>query len=356
MKERSARKTAVFLIHPRDHRDLAATVWWTRFVPAFITDPIMTRVSGRLGYVVCEHQTINDSVDFYVLGIALKGYQMIPATAHDLKRIRKRILEAVVYAQDHLKADVVGLGALTASLTDGGKWLMKQNLSCTLTHGNTYATLIAEEGVSQIIKTLKLENPLIAIVGAYGVIGSALAQLFAGKFRLLLVGKNSTALERLKEKLNGEVLITVNQDDLKNADIVITATSSPESLLKPDQLKHGAVVYDVSQPHNAGQEITAERPDVSRVDGSLIRTPGVVIGFDPATGRNETYACLGETLLTALEGINRNVVGAIDLEYLEQLRGIGKKRGFTHADFTSFGVNITIGKAPPAPSCCASST
>lgn len=37
------RKTAVFLIHPRDHRDLAATVWWTRFVPPFINDPIMAK-------------------------------------------------------------------------------------------------------------------------------------------------------------------------------------------------------------------------------------------------------------------------------------------------------------------------
>jgi predicted amino acid dehydrogenase len=304
----------------------------------------MMRLSGKLGYVVCERQTVYDSVDFYVLGIALKGYQMVPNTAHDLKRIRKRILEAVIYAQDHLKADVVGLGALTASLTDGGKWLMKQNLTCKLTHGNTYATLIAEQGVTLIINNLKLENPLIAIVGAYGVIGSALAKLLTGRFRLLLAGKNSVALERIKAQLEGTVATTVNLEDLKEADIVITATSHPESLLLPHQLKTGAVVYDLSQPHNVGPEVTAARPDIIRVDGSLIRTPGVVIGFDPATGADETYACLGETLLTGLEGIERNATGDIDLAYLEELREIGQRRGFTHAEFTSFGKQVDVRK------------
>lgn len=95
-----------------------------------------------------------------------------------------------------------------------------------------------------------------------------------------------------------------------------------------------------------GPEITAKRPDIIRVDGSLIRTPGVVISFDPATGQDETYACLGETILTGLEGIERNVTGEIDFSYLEQLREVGQKWGFTHADFTSFGEKVKLHHAP----------
>ncbi|HIJ97323.1 MAG TPA: hypothetical protein HPP94_16630 [Desulfuromonadales bacterium] len=340
------RKTAVFLIHPRDHRDLAATCWWTRFIPPAITDPIMERLSGRFGYVICEKQTIYETLDFYVLGVALKGYQMVPKTAHDLKKIRKRILEAAVYAQDHLKADVIGLGALTASVTDGGKWLEKQGVSCKLTHGNTYATLIAEQGILNLIQQLKLDNPLISIVGAYGVIGSALAKLLAQRYRLLLVGRNKTALERLAAQLAGDISLTTGLDDVKHADVVITATSHPESLLQPHQIKTGAVVYDVSQPNNVGPEVTSRRPDIIRVDGSLINTPGVVIRFDPATGTDETYACLGETILSGLEGIDRNVTGEIDLEYLERLRSIGNKWGFGHAGFTSFGQKVSLSASP----------
>jgi hypothetical protein len=75
----------------------------------------------------------------------------------------------------------------------------------------------------------------------------------------------------------------------------------------------------------------------------LIRTPGVVIRFDPATGEDETSACLGETILTALEGIERDVIGDIDFDYLEQLREIGQRRGFKHAEFTSFGKRLESG-------------
>lgn len=108
-----------FIIHPRDVRDIARKFPWVTFLP----DPLVSWFFDKLGPVPVSQITGLVSKN----GRPLKGWQIaVPSTAARLlcnrHRARKRILRAVRLAEK-TGARVVGLGALTASLTDGGKYI-----------------------------------------------------------------------------------------------------------------------------------------------------------------------------------------------------------------------------------------
>lgn len=271
----------------------------------------------------------------------MKGYQFSSETPSALKRVRSRILDAVYYAQDHINADVIGLGALCASATEGGKWLVRQdNITSCITHGDSYSIAISIEGIQKIVSCSGLKNPVIAIVGAYGLVGRAISSILAEKYDIIMMGRNEVKLRRFQINKGIKGMITTNMKDLRRADIVITATSHPRALLHQSHLKDGAIIYDVSQPENVSKSLVKERPDLIKIDGPLTKIPGINIRFDMKTGEDRTFACLTETVMMTLEGIEGDFVGEIDMSHIEYLKSIGKKYGFTHASFTQFGLPI----------------
>jgi len=310
------KKSAVFLIHPRDHRDLVERFWWVKYIPPFITDPVMARLSGRLGYSICEKINVYNKANVYLLALALKGHQIASNNLKDLKMVRERILEAVYFSQDYLNAEVIGLGALTASVTNGGSWLISRNkIKSNITHGDTYATFISVEGIKKIIALSRVLNPTIAIVGAYGIIGTALCKILSNDYELLIMGRNKMKLECLHKTIGGKGIITTDMKAIKRADIVVTATSHPEALIESEHLKNGAIIYDIAQPANISKKLLKERPDILRIDGALVKIPRINITFDMRTGKGHTFACLAETILMTLEDIKGHHVGQIDLNY-----------------------------------------
>lgn len=339
--DRGKKRAAVFLVHPRDERDLTELFWWTRFIPGRIMEKTMPKLSGRLGHTICEKINVYDKLDVYLLAVLLKGHQMVPSNIQAVKKVRKRILEAVQFSQDYLNAEVIGLGALTASVTDGGRWLTQQEgIKASITHGDTYSALTAINGITRVIDQTRLKNPRVAVVGAYGLIGSALCRSLSKKYELIMMGRNRTRLEQLHSAIGGAVTITTDILDIGEADIVATATNSPDAIIKSEHLKTGAIVYDLAQPANVSLELLWERRDIIKIDGSLVKTPGIEINFEMRTGRGATFACLGETMLLALEGIKGHYVGDIDTVFMERLSPIGRKYGFEHADFTQFGERL----------------
>ncbi len=329
-------------MHPRDHQDLVERFWWTRFIPASISDPILPRLSGRVGFTVCEKADGYDNLEIYLIAVLLKGHQIVSTSSKELRTVRRRILEVVHFAQHNIKADVIGLGALTASVTNGGQWLVNQDgFFPNITHGDAYATSISVEGIDKVVSLSGLSNPVIAIVGAYGIIGTAVCKILSTKYPLIMMGRNKAKLSRVHESLNGKAMVTTDINKIKEADIVVTATSHPQALMRSEYLKHGAIVYDISQPENVSKALLKERPDVLKIDGSLAKIPGINIKFDMRTGKGATFACLAETILMTLENIKGHFVGEVDLQHMERLKSIGKKYGFSHAEFTQFGDKIS---------------
>src|SRR5262249_27240469 len=87
-------------------------------------------------------------------------------------------------------------------------------------------------------------------------------------------GGDRAALARLGEELvrrTGAVSVSVDTAGLlPYADVVICATSTTERLVRPERLRRGAVVCDVSRPSNVGAEVRSKRPDVLVLDGGVV--------------------------------------------------------------------------------------
>lgn len=331
-------KTFVFIIHPRTVGEVTKRFWWARYVPNIAIYGWMRLTRRFPSMWICS--------SFDVYGMA-KGHMLcIPFTARqmlkiDLRIVRDVILKNVLFAQDVLKADVIGLGALTASVTNGGKWLIQNNaIKAFITHGDTYAVAIAMDGLKRI---LEKNRKIIAIVGATGIIGKGLTSLIAQNGnQLILIGRNDKKLKMFADTLNSNsVRITKNIEECCNADIVITATNHSEAILKEKHLKKGTIIYDVSQPQAVSPTLLSIRKDVVKIDGCLVNVPGIDLKFDLSTPKGTTFACLAETIIQTIEDIKGHHVGDIDISHIKILVEAGKKYNFTHAPFSCFGRPLT---------------
>ena len=242
--------------------------------------------------------------------------------------------------------ELIGLGALTASVTNGGQWITQQpEVRASITHGDAYTVAVAEQGIEQIIELCRPQSreARIAIVGAYGLIGQALSMIFAKKgCQLVLVGRSRNKLERLKEKLGTEnnILTSIELEAIYDADIVVTVTSHSENLIKPEHLRRSAVVYDIAQPRNISPAFVRECADIIKVDGACVHIGGIKLGFDMGPPPNTTFACLAETIMQALEEDGCHHVGEIDFAHVERTREWALKHNFSHAPFTCFSQPI----------------
>ena len=265
----------------------------------------------------------------------------------DKERVRKIILQAVLYAQNELGCDLVMLGALTAPATSAGLWLREQpEVKLKITTGNTFTAAIAIEAAEKAMSLAQLESPKMAIVGAAGVIGEAITKHFNAKgFDLMLVEREMERFERLKPFLIGDrYVLTDKISDIVNADIIITATSHPEALIVPEYLKKNAIVVDVAEPSDVVADIEERRPDVISIDGGRVKWEKVNIKFNLGLVKNVGFACITEGMMQALENDRHDYIGSIDMEHLEKTVEWGKKWDFSITDFTCFNKPIDLDK------------
>jgi acetylornithine/succinyldiaminopimelate/putrescine aminotransferase/predicted amino acid dehydrogenase len=295
-------------------------------------------------------------------------------------------------------AQLVGLGAYTSVVTRGGLDVAREGIPVTT--GNSFTAVSAAKATAIALKKLGLgpgTPKSAAIVGAGGAIGRAMAQLLAEDAgRLILVGNPDRACEvtrrrllsvaadvcrhlavrqsegsrfglgslgnalvavhgrcpepdaraerflALAERLAGTgafILTSAIDEVLPLADVVVTATSAPGTLVNPRTLAPGAVVCDLSRPANVSAEVAAMRPDVLVIDGGIIDVPGRPDLGLYCLGPGLAYACMAETMLLTLEGHLRNTSLGTDLapEGLRMLDALADRHGFRVAQLRSFG-------------------
>ena len=279
----------------------------------------------------------------YVIALKLLP-QQIMGLPHD--KVRQKILDAAVFAYDELGVEVLQLGALTTSITDGGVWLVKQDkYNGLVTHGDSYTAAVTCQAVMKSLSLLekKPSEQILAIVGSYGIIGEAVSKILVPRFsHSVLIGRRKEKLEELASKLEGNCKTTTRLET-KNADIIITATSHPTALLESKHIKEKAIVVDVSQPVNLSAEVCKRRTDVIRVDGGYVDFPIESSLPIPGLPPGKTFACIAEVVMQAMENERENHVGSIDPDYLHKTEKWAEKYGFTLNELTNFGkplVNI----------------
>ena len=127
---------------------------------------------------------------------------------------------------------------------------------------------------------------------------------------------------------------------IKNAKIIVVATSSTEQIIKSDYLGENAIIYDITQPRNTSPDIIKERKDIIIIDGGIIDTPTIDYGMDTGLKKHQIYACLVETMICALEDIKENHVGYVNPDTAEKMLNLMEK----HQNYFQLNIFESFGK------------
>lgn len=257
-------------------------------------------------------------------------------------------------AQD-LGAGILGLGAFTSVVGDGGVTLSKRLPDLAITTGNSYTVATAIEGAKKAADLLghRLETAKVAVVGATGSIGATCAEILArDAAEIALVGRDLNQLDllatRIKPQSRANIKLFTNvATGLQDADMVITVTSAVDAIILPEHIKSGAVVCDVARPRDVSVRVAKERTDVLVIEGGVVAVPGEMhlpkpdkpdsefsFGFLPGTA----YACMSETMMLALEHRYENFTlgKEVSVAQVDEISAIAARHGFHLAGFRSF--------------------
>jgi fatty aldehyde-generating acyl-ACP reductase len=255
---------------------------------------------------------------------------------------------------EELGAGIMGLGAFTSVVGDGGITLSKRLLNLAITTGNSYTVATAIEGAKTAGKLMghDLAAGRVAVVGATGAIGATCAEILAREAaEVALVGRDLGRLETVANRIRATSRATIPlftdiATGLKNADIIITVTSAAGEVILPEHIKAGAVVCDVARPRDVSVRVAKEREDVLVIEGGLVAVPGNMrlprvdkpgefsFGFPPGMA----YACMSETMMLALDGRYENFTlgKEVSVPQVDETNRLAAKHGFRLAGFRSF--------------------
>lgn len=259
------------------------------------------------------------------------------------REVYRKIIAAGRLAEK-LGAQMMGLGAYTSVVGDGGRTIA-QALDIPVTTGDSYTAAVSVKAVRDAAPKMDiaLQEATTAVVGASGSIGLAVARLLAPYVgRMLLIARDEARLEHAysEVRLSAEAVdVSTSVTDIRQAEVVVTVTSSGGDLVRPEMLRSGAVVCDVSRPRDVSYEVGRMREDVLVIDGGLVRVPGEVdFGFDYGLPPDLTYGCLAETMILAFEHVSEDFSIGKQLSP-DQVQWIDKRateHGFELAALRSF--------------------
>ncbi|MFQ5615431.1 MAG: shikimate dehydrogenase, partial [Anaerolineales bacterium] len=189
-----------------------------------------------------------------------------------------------------------------------------------------------------------------AVVGATGAIGKVCAKKLAEDVaEIYLIGRRMDALQALMRQIqptapNTQIHISTDVNMIKEAHIILTVTSSTDTIIYPEHLQPGSVICDVARPRDVSAQVAAVRDDVFVIDGGMVDVPGPVdFHFDFGFPPGKAYACMAETMALALEGrfedytLGKNITR----EQVDEIDHISKKHGFRVSGFRSFEKAVT---------------
>ncbi len=339
-----------FIIHPLDaRRDVAkkggiysaakylpepAVEWGMRFK----TPMIMSHITGIQSPTGAE-------AEGWFIGCPLTPRQMLSLPQ---EFVYKRLVQCGKLAES-LGAGIIGLGAFTSIVGDGGITISQQ-LDIAVTTGNSYTTATAVEGGLDAARRMgiNIARAKVAVVGATGSIGKTCAQMLAPRCaEIALIGRDLTRLEAVGKDLSG-ACVRLYDDvhlGLRDADLVVTVTSARDAVIEPEDLKPGCVVCDVARPRDVSVRVAKERDDVLVIEGGVVAVPGkhadfhFHFGFPPKTA----YACMSETIMLALDGRYESFTlgKEVSIAQAEETARLAKRHGFRLAGYRSFEKAVT---------------
>ncbi len=274
--------------------------------------------------------------------------------------VLRKVLRAARLAEK-LGASIISLGGFTSVVGNEGKEI-SEGLSAKVTSGNTYTAALVLQGMRRAAAWMRIQwnRSVVAIIGATGDIGSGCARTLAQEVgSLVLAARNEEKLESFALELRGQGSCEVRvvkyvKDAVRNADLILTATSAITTLIEAEDVKPGAVICDVAMPHNVAIDIVRKRNDVFVFEGGMARLPQRLMthqrGLEHISKDGlEVFGCLAESIMLAFE--NRLEAfslgrGNITPERILTIEAIAKRHGFDLAEFRY--ANVTFNEAHTA--------
>jgi len=340
-----------FIIHPIDVRaDASRKYPAMRFLPVRAIESLIQKMSPSLVSHITGIQSITGAqAEGWLVACPLSPRQMVELPT---EFVYEKILKAarIGAAQG---AKIVGLGAFTSVAGDAGVTIAKRlEGEINVTTGNSYTIYTAVEGLLQAAQMMEIDvaKSQAVVIGATGSIGAVCAKMLANQVAgVSLVGRNREKLESLRAEIKStaagsstpaEITVADNiPTALREADLVLTVSSSTDVLIYPADLKSGAIVCDAARPRDVSRQVAEERDDVLVIEGGVIEVPGEVeFNFDFGFPTKTAYACMSETMLLALEGTYEpyTLGRELSVERVENIGKIARKHGFKLSGFRSF--------------------
>ncbi len=341
------RTSFTFLVHPRTRtgEDLARVWRPLGRVPEKVYDTALRRLP--LPPVTIAAVEVGGEQVGHVVLVPFGARHLLQAPAEGRARVARAVDRAVA-----LGSGVVGLGALTATVTAGGASL-RNRTDIAVTNGNAFtAATVERQARDALDRFVPTGGRRVAVVGATGSVGTAVTRLLArdgGVEHLVLVSRTAPRLAGLAAEVGGRVPTTTATDlrAVADADLVILLTASADAVLRAEHLAPGAVVIDATQPRNTSPGLLVERPDVLVLDGGVVDVPSLRLhGSDIGLPDGRAYACFAETAMLALSGQRQHFsIGNPGLDLVDRTRGLAADLahlGFVPAAPTSFGRPVAV--------------
>ena len=349
-------KRFCFVIHPLSFDDIA------RYEPGAKGkgEPILRKIMEWMPSYAAVHVTgvrtpDGRETEGWFVAAPLLAEQMVDFPREE---VYDRVLRAIAIGAE-LGADVAGLGAFTGVIGDAGVTINARS-PIPVTTGNS---LTIAAGVASLFRgademEIDASTATAVVIGATGSIGSACARIIAPRVgRLILVARNETRLRSFHEAVAGELACpseytTDLRSAVRRAQLILTATSSTQDVVEPEDLLPGAVVCELSLPHDVSRRIASERPDVLVTEGGNMVVPGTPrfervrepgTEFDLNLPPRTALACMSETMILALENrIEPYTLGrGIELEKVVEIQAMADRCGFKLAAMRAFDAAIT---------------
>jgi len=331
-----------FIIHPLTARDMARKYRWAAWLPGCLIEWLMTKTPvQKISEITGIRSAAGAQTTGWFVGCPMTARQLVNSNP---QQAITKIIEAGRVAEQ-LGAQIVGLGAFTAVVGDGGTEVAEA-LDIAVTTGNSYTVFTAVEGVLEAARQVDIEptQARAAVLGAGGSIGRVCAHLLAPNVgSLVLADRRRQPLEQVSAELaEHQQAIDITTDiaeALVQADLVVTVTSALEAIVEPQMLKPGCVVCDVARPRDVSRAVAEQRPDVLVIEGGVVRVPGPVeFNFDFGFPPRSAYACMAETMILALEDRceNFSLGKNLDAHKVQEIGTLAQKHGFELAGFRSF--------------------
>jgi fatty aldehyde-generating acyl-ACP reductase len=345
-----------FVIHPLSLEDVV------RYEPGAVGKgrPIIEKIISWMPAYAAAHITgvrtpDGRETEGWFVAAPFMPEQML---AYPREEVYAKILRAIEIGTE-LGAQIVGLGAFSGVVGDAGITIAQRS-PIPVTTGNSLTIAAGIESLLRGAREMEIDASAATavVIGATGSIGSASVALLAPHVaHIVLVARNQTRLQKFHESVRETLACTTSittdvHEAVRQGSLILTATSSTQELIEPSDLQTGAVVCELSLPHDVGARVGTLRPDVLVTEGGNMRLPGSPQfarvrepgqEFDLGLPRGTALACMSETMILALENRLENYTlgRGIDLDRVREISALARACGFSLADMRAFDLAIT---------------